>query len=70
MSLPTLEIPTFETILPSTQKKISYRPYLVKEEKILLMALETEDEKAMIKAMKDVIRACTFNILDADDMTT
>ena len=44
MSLPTLNNPTYELVVPSSKKKIKYRPFVVKEEKILLMALETEDE--------------------------
>ena len=69
MTLPILEAPKFETKIPSTNKPIEFRPYLVKEEKILMMALETGDEKQMIKAMKDVIKTCTFDKVNPDDLT-
>ena len=44
MALPTMDVPTYELVVPSTKKKIKFRPFLVKEEKILLMALESDDE--------------------------
>jgi hypothetical protein len=52
--------PTYELILPSNKKKITYRPFLVKEEKILLIASESKNEKEIYKAMQDVVAACTF----------
>ena len=51
MALPTMDLPTFELEIPSTKKKIKYRPFLVKEEKVLLLALETEDEKNIKSAV-------------------
>lgn len=60
MALPKLDSPTYELTVPSTGERIPYRPYLVKEEKILMMAMESNDTKQMMKAVKDVIRSCTF----------
>ena len=45
MALPTLSTPTYELTVPSTKKKIKYRPFLVKEEKVLLLALQSDDDK-------------------------
>ena len=50
MPLPTLSVPTYELSLPSTGKKVKYRPFLVKEEKVLLLAMESEDEKEVERA--------------------
>ena len=52
MPLPTIATPTYELELPSTGKKIKYRPFLVKEEKLLLLALETENSKDISNAIK------------------
>ena len=58
MPLPTIATPSYELELPSTKKKISYRPFLVKEEKLLVLALESEDTKQITNAIKAVIKAC------------
>lgn len=58
MPLPKLTVPTYELEVPSTGKKIKYRPFLVKEEKILLLAMETEDEKQMANAVKTILENC------------
>ena len=58
MALPSLNTPTYELTIPSTKKKIKYRPFLVKEEKILLLALESEDDKQISLAMQDLMEAC------------
>ena len=58
MPLPTLSVPTFEVELPSTGKKIKYRPFLVKEEKLLLLAMEGEEEKEVDQAVRDILKAC------------
>ena len=58
MPLPTIATPTYEIELPSNKKKIKYRPFLVKEEKILIIAMETEDPKQIAGAVKDVISNC------------
>ena len=58
MALPKIDVPLYELNLPSTEEKISYRPFLVKEEKILLMAMEGKDEKEITKAVKQIINNC------------
>ena len=58
MPLPKLAVPTYELELPSTGQKIKYRPFLVKEEKILLLAMESEDEKQMTDAVKTILKNC------------
>lgn len=58
MPLPTIATPTFELNLPSSGKKITYRPFLVKEEKVLILALETGDTKDITRAIKDTLKAC------------
>ena len=68
MSLPIIQTPRYETNLPSTGKKIQYRPYLVKEEKMLMIALESSDSKQIMQAVKDTISACTFNKVDPNKM--
>ncbi len=59
MALPKVSTPTYELKIPSTGKKVSYRPFLVKEEKTLLTAMESGDQSTMTKAMQDIISSCT-----------
>ena len=66
MALPKIEVPTYELTLPSEDKKIKFRPFLVREEKILYIAMETGQNKEMINALKDVVGACTFDVLNVD----
>jgi len=58
MPLPTIATPTYELELPSSEKKIKYRPFLVKEEKLLVLALESEDTKEISNAIKAVLKNC------------
>ena len=58
MPLPQIATPTYELVLPSTGKKIKYRPFLVKEEKILILALESEDQKQITEAVKTTLKSC------------
>ena len=58
MPLPKISTPTYELVLPSTGKKIKYRPFLVREEKILILALESEDEKQIADAVKKTLKDC------------
>ena len=58
MPLPVISTPTYELYLPVTGKKIKYRPILVKEEKIIIIAMESEDEKQIGRAVKDVLSNC------------
>ena len=65
MALPKLnDSPKYELIIPSTKQKVKYRPYLVKEEKILMMAMETQDSKATLSAVVDTIAACVQDEID------
>ena len=58
MPLPTISTPTYELTLPSSNRKIKYRPFLVKEEKILIIAMESQDTKQIARAVKDVLAKC------------
>ena len=58
MPLPKIATPTYELVLPSSDRKIKYRPFLVKEEKILIIAMESEDQKQITNAIKSVINNC------------
>ena len=60
MPLPKIATPTYELELPSTGKTIQYRPFLVKEEKVLVIALESEDNKQITTAIKTVLRNCVL----------
>ena len=64
MALPKLETKTYTLTLPSTGEDIKYRPFLVKEQKTLLMAQESNDDKEMIDAMSQLINDCTFGKVD------
>ena len=61
MPLPTISTPTYELTLPSSDKKIKYRPFLVKEEKILILAMESEDTKQIASSIKNVISKCILS---------
>lgn len=68
MALPILNAPRFELELPISKKTISYRPFLVKEEKVLLMALESQNRKQIMNAMNDIVDACTFGEIKSKDL--
>jgi len=68
MALPKLDTPTYKLRVPSTGAEVSYRPYLVKEEKILMMAMESNDTEQMMRAVKDVIRSCTSDSIDVNTL--
>jgi hypothetical protein len=68
MALPKINTPTFELEVPSTKEKLIYRPFLVKEEKLLLLAMETEKDDDMMRAVKQIIHNCTFEKLKVDDL--
>lgn len=70
MALPILEVPTYELKLPSSGKKIRYRSFLVKEEKILMIANETGETEDQKRAIGQIIANCTFGELDYEDMPT
>ena len=58
MPLPKIATPTYSMVLPSLEKEINYRPFLVKEEKLLVLALESEDTKQITQAIKAVLKSC------------
>ena len=71
MPLPKINTPTFELVLPSNGKKIKYRPFLVREEKILIMALESEDMKQITDAVIQILSACILTRgVKINDMST
>ena len=70
MPLPKLNVPVYEAILPSTESVIKYRPFLVKEEKILLTALEDETGESLPKAVKQIINNCVQGKLDVERLPT
>tara|TARA_Y100000766_G_C18700690_1_gene504064 strand:- start:44 stop:763 length:720 start_codon:yes stop_codon:yes gene_type:complete len=58
MPLPKISTPTYEMVIPSNKKKIKFRPFLVKEEKILIIAMESQDNNQIANAIKDVLESC------------
>ena len=68
MALPKVSTPTYELIVPSTGEKVSYRPFLVKEEKTLLMAAEDQNISTITKAMRDIISSCTEGEVDLKNL--
>ena len=64
MALPQVNTPTYELAVPSTDKKLKYRPFLVKEEKILMIAMEAKEQTGIIDAVKQIVESCTFNKFD------
>jgi|TARA_B100000929_G_scaffold71243_1_gene54500 hypothetical protein len=68
MALPILETATFELTLPSKDVKVKFRPFLVKEEKILLQALESGSNTEMTNALKQIVHACTFGTIDINTL--
>ena len=68
MALPKLDVPIYELVVPSTDEKIKYRPFLIKEEKILLIAMESGENEDIIQAVKTIVSECTFNKLKLGTM--
>ena len=58
MPLPKISTPIYDLVLPSTEQKIKYRPFLVKEEKLLVLALETENTKEISNSVQQVLNNC------------
>jgi len=70
MALPKIKFPTYELTIPSTKKKETFRPFLVREEKILLMAKQSEDPTEMFRAIKQVVNNCAIDTnFDVDKLT-
>ena len=71
MPLPTIETPPYELKLYSSNKKVKYRPFLVKEEKVLIIALESKDQSAITNAVKEVLKKCILTKgIDVDNLPT
>ena len=70
MALPKISHPTFEIEIPSTKQKVRYRPFLVKEEKILLIAQQSNDLKDTMFAVKQVLQNCSLDPVDVEELTT
>ncbi len=71
MPLPTIATPTYELTLPSTGKKVKYRPFLVKEEKLLILALDSKDQLEITNSVKDVLKKCVLTRgIKIDDLPT
>jgi hypothetical protein len=68
MSLPKINTPEYSLVVPSTDEEITYRPFLVKEEKVLLVAQETGGEKSIYQAIKNLIKNCCFGRIDVDKL--
>ena len=68
MALPTIETPRYELTLPSSDTIVSFRPFLVKEEKILMIAMESNDNKEIISATREILKACTFDKIDVNKL--
>lgn len=67
-SLPVLSVPTFFLTVPSTKKKVKFRPFLSKEEKILMLVKQSENSEEILQAMRDIIHVCTFEKLDSENI--
>lgn len=68
MPLPKPPVPTYELTVPSTGKTIKYRPFLVKEEKVLLIAMESQDEKMIKGAVVDILKSCILSKIKIEDL--
>jgi len=68
MTLPRIAVPKYKLIIPSSGKEVNYRPFLVKEEKILLIAMESDDEIQMTSAIQNIIENCVYDDLEVQSM--
>lgn len=68
MTLPSVETPRYELTLPSTDKVVQFRPFLVKEEKVLLVAMESNNNTEIINATKEILNACTYEKLEIEKL--
>jgi hypothetical protein len=69
MALPKMAVPMYSVVLPSTGQELQMRPYLVKEEKILMIALESNDPQQISTAVRNIIVSCIEDIIDMDELT-
>ena len=70
MALPKLETPTYEMVVPSTKEKVKFRPFLVKEQKMLMIAQESNDPNMMANCICDLIESCCEGVKEAEKMPT
>ena len=70
MALPRIDTPMYQTQLPSTGETIQFRPFLVKEQKVIMMAEESKNQNQMVTAMINLVGSCTFNKLDVAKLPT
>ena len=70
MALPTMDLPTYDLVVPSNKKKIKFRPFLVKEEKVLLMALETDNEENIKDAVFNLLKSCVLSKVKLDNLAS
>mgnify|MGYP001300663479 FL=1 len=70
MALPKLATAKYELTLPSTNQKVEFRPFLVKEEKMLMLAQQDGGQASLIRAIQDIVDVCTFNKLDSKKLPT
>jgi hypothetical protein len=68
-NLPLLKTPEYELTIPSSGQRAAFRPFLVREEKILLMAMQSEDEKQVIRAVEDIIKSCLIGTIDLSKLS-
>jgi hypothetical protein len=70
MALPMMSAPTYSMVIPSTDATVKYRPFLVKEEKALLIAQQSEDVKVMVETLKEVVKSCVVDKIDVEKLAT
>ena len=70
MTLPMMNTPTYTMVIPSTEQTVKYRPFLVKEEKALLIAQQSEDMLTMVETLKGVVKSCVLDKIDIDKLAT
>lgn len=70
MALPMMNTPTYNLVIPSTEQSVKYRPFLVKEEKALLIAQQSEDLMVMVDTLKGVIKTCVIDTIDVNKLAT
>jgi len=68
MTLPQVVLPTYELEIPSNGKKIKYRPFVVKEEKLLLLAMDSQDDKQIEDAVKTLLKGCIQSRVKLEDL--
>ena len=68
MPLPEIVTPIYELVVPSTKKKIKYRPFLVKEQKVLIVAMESQDDAQIIEAIRTILKSCINSRVKIDDL--